>query len=356
MWSINLSATTSWRPSVSSRLENPSQAACDCAQSMIETMEHINAQLAERGLPSLRPSVGIAVGEVVAGTAWWLESALVYCHRCGGQSRLTAGVACARPRGRSVDGPPKLRAARRPALGHEGSSPNSPAWSRGAVDGVVRTEPRITLRQADLVRGGPPLSRGVPEESVHAACRILAAHGRLCVHGFDAPKTVDRIERRSASPRPEPKAKGPSALSEAPGEGERPELIDSSLAIELDNGRGGATVRVGVAFALHGLFAVDDAIRLRLMILVGVPWANPSAVLSERAAAAAATCRAKVDQRAGERLCARGRTVFVSSTCATTSRICCGKVASACSLAALGSASTRTTKRASTGLSLRGAG
>ena len=30
--------------------ENPSQAACDCAQSMIETMEHINAQLAERGL------------------------------------------------------------------------------------------------------------------------------------------------------------------------------------------------------------------------------------------------------------------------------------------------------------------
>ena len=49
-------------------LENPSQAACDCAQSMIETMEHINAQLAERGLPSLRPSVGIAVGEVVAGT------------------------------------------------------------------------------------------------------------------------------------------------------------------------------------------------------------------------------------------------------------------------------------------------
>ena len=49
-------------------LENPSQAACGCAQSMIETMEHINAQLAERGLPSLRPSVGIAVGEVVAGT------------------------------------------------------------------------------------------------------------------------------------------------------------------------------------------------------------------------------------------------------------------------------------------------
>ena len=50
--------------------------------------------------------------------------------------------------------------------------------------------------------------------------------------GSTPPKTVDRIERRSASPRPQPKAKGPRALSDAPGEGERPELIDSSLAIE----------------------------------------------------------------------------------------------------------------------------
>jgi len=49
-------------------LDNPSQAACDCAQSMIENMEHINEQLAERGLPSLRPSVGLSFGEVVSGT------------------------------------------------------------------------------------------------------------------------------------------------------------------------------------------------------------------------------------------------------------------------------------------------
>ena len=49
-------------------LDNPSQSACDCAQSMIENMEHINEQLAERGLPSLRPSVGLSFGEVVSGT------------------------------------------------------------------------------------------------------------------------------------------------------------------------------------------------------------------------------------------------------------------------------------------------
>ena len=90
------------------------------------------------------------------------------------------------------------------------------------------TKPRITLRQADLVRGGAaPYHEAFPEESVHAACRILAAHGRLCVHGFDAPKDR-RSNRAPIRARPEPKAKGPSALSEAPGEGERPELIDSS--------------------------------------------------------------------------------------------------------------------------------
>ena len=49
-------------------LDNPAQSACDCAQSMIENMEHINDQLAERGLPSLRPSVGLSFGEVVSGT------------------------------------------------------------------------------------------------------------------------------------------------------------------------------------------------------------------------------------------------------------------------------------------------
>ena len=120
--------------------------------------------------------------------------------------------------------------------------------------------------------------------------------------GSTPPKTVDRIERRSASPRPEPKAKGPSALTEAPGEGERPELIDSSLAIELDNGRGGATVRVGVAFALHGLFAVDDAIRLRLMNSRGRALGKPVRCpqRASRRSGTRVTCRAKVDQRAGE--------------------------------------------------------
>ena len=121
----------------------------------------------------------------------------------------------------------------------------------------------------------PPLSRGVPR-----------GERPCCVPDSCCSWSV-------VCPWPEPGGAGdPSrkrrrnALSEAPGEGERPELIDSSLAIELDNSRGGTTVRVGVAFALHGLFAVDDAIRLRLMGLVGVPWGNPSAVLSERAAAA----------------------------------------------------------------------
>jgi len=53
---------------VLSGLDNPAQSACDCAQVMIERMEHINEQLSERGLPSLRPSVGLSFGEVVAGT------------------------------------------------------------------------------------------------------------------------------------------------------------------------------------------------------------------------------------------------------------------------------------------------
>ena len=70
-------------------LENPSQAACDCAQSMIETMEHIAHSSPSEGLPSLRPtsaspwvrSLGTLGGSV----------ALVYRHRCGGRraSRLS---------------------------------------------------------------------------------------------------------------------------------------------------------------------------------------------------------------------------------------------------------------------------
>ena len=113
---------------------------------------------------------------------------------------------------------------------------------------------------------------------------------------------VDRIERRSASPKPKAKSQGPSALSEAPGEGERPELIDSSLAIELDNGRGGGSVRVGVAFALHGLFATDDAIRLRLLTAAGRPIGKPVRCpqRASRRTGTRVTCRARVDQRAGE--------------------------------------------------------
>ncbi len=49
-------------------VENPAQSATQCAQAMIDRMVDINAQLSERGLPSLRPSVGLASGEMVAGT------------------------------------------------------------------------------------------------------------------------------------------------------------------------------------------------------------------------------------------------------------------------------------------------
>ena len=49
-------------------VQNAAQSAAACAQAMIERMEDINKQLKERGLPSLRPSVGLASGEMVAGT------------------------------------------------------------------------------------------------------------------------------------------------------------------------------------------------------------------------------------------------------------------------------------------------
>ncbi len=48
--------------------DNPAQSATQCAEAMIDRMVDINAQLSERGLPSLRPSVGLASGEMVAGT------------------------------------------------------------------------------------------------------------------------------------------------------------------------------------------------------------------------------------------------------------------------------------------------
>ena len=56
--------------------------------------------------------------------------------------------------------------------------------------------------------------------------------------GSTPPKTVDQVGADRRAETRGRKREGPSALTEAPGEGERPELIDSSLAIELDNGRG----------------------------------------------------------------------------------------------------------------------
>ena len=130
---------------------------------------------------------------------------------------------------------------------------------------------------------------------------LIVLTGCLATGGSQKAST-DRIERRSSSPKAKAKSEGPSALLEAPGEGERPELIDSSLAIELDNGRGGGSVRVGVAFALHGLFATDDAIRLRLLTAGGRPIGKPVRCpqRASRRSGTRVTCRARVDQRAGE--------------------------------------------------------
>ena len=112
----------------------------------------------------------------------------------------------------------------------------------------------------------------------------------------------DRIEPRQARTQPKAKSVGPTALPEAPAEGERPELIDSSLAIELDNGRGGSKVRVGVAFALHGLFQTDDAIRLRLFNSSGRPLGKPVRCpqRASRRSGTRVTCRARSDQHAAE--------------------------------------------------------
>jgi class 3 adenylate cyclase len=49
-------------------VDNSAQNATECARAMIDRMVDINVQLSERGLPSLRPSVGLASGEMVAGT------------------------------------------------------------------------------------------------------------------------------------------------------------------------------------------------------------------------------------------------------------------------------------------------
>ena len=130
---------------------------------------------------------------------------------------------------------------------------------------------------------------------------LIAMTGCLATSGSQkAPK--DRIEPRSSSSKPKAKVQGPNALPEAPGEGERPELIDSSLAIELDNGRGGGSVRVGVAFAVHGLFATDDAIRLRLLTASGRPLGKPVRCpqRASRRSGTRVTCRARVDQRGAE--------------------------------------------------------
>ncbi len=133
------------------------------------------------------------------------------------------------------------------------------------------------------------------------ACVLIFLAG--CMASGGAKKvSADRIEPRKARKVPAKKITGPSALPQAPGEGERPELIDSSLAIELDNGRGGSKVRVGVAFALHGIFAADDAIRLRLFNASGRPIGKPVRCpqRASRRSGMRVSCRARTDQRAGE--------------------------------------------------------
>ena len=139
---------------------------------------------------------------------------------------------------------------------------------------------------------------------------LLLLTGCLTTGGSRKAPT-DRIERRSASPKVKAK-KGPNALPQAPGEGERPELIDSSLAIELDNGRGVGPVRVGVAFALHGLFATDDSIRLRLFSAGGRPLGKAVRCpqRASRRTGTRVTCRARVDQKAGELPVRRGQYRF----------------------------------------------
>ena len=50
------------------RTPHHAQDAFKCARSMVERMAEINLQLAESGLPSLKPSIGIATGKMIAGT------------------------------------------------------------------------------------------------------------------------------------------------------------------------------------------------------------------------------------------------------------------------------------------------
>lgn len=118
----------------------------------------------------------------------------------------------------------------------------------------------------------------------------------------NAPKAPkERIATRQAKAE-KPEVQGPTALPEAPGEGERPELIDSSLAIEIDNGRGGKKVRVGVAFALHGLFAADDVVRFRLLTPGGRPLGKAVRCpqRASRRSGMRVTCRARGDDKGAE--------------------------------------------------------
>jgi class 3 adenylate cyclase len=50
------------------RTPHSAQDAFKCARAMVERMAEINNQLAESGLPSLKPSIGIATGNMIAGT------------------------------------------------------------------------------------------------------------------------------------------------------------------------------------------------------------------------------------------------------------------------------------------------
>jgi hypothetical protein len=97
-------------------------------------------------------------------------------------------------------------------------------------------------------------------------------------------------------------AKGPSALPPLPEEGERPRLIDSSLELDIDNGRGGSKVRTGVSFAIHGFFEADDVVRLRLTTPGGRAVSKP-VLCPQRASKRSGirlSCRAKGAVRAGE--------------------------------------------------------
>ena len=86
-----------------------------------------------------------------------------------------------------------------------------------------------------------------------------------------------------------------SALAAPPADGELPKIIDTSLRIELDNGRGGKRVRVGSAFTVHGQFQADD--RIRFVVTDG----------RSRVQGAAVDCPQRATRRSGAQVQCRGR-------------------------------------------------